>query len=304
MEETVEERKYSKMEWFFYIIFLPVLFTLVLTGLLLNMLGYDVVNKVLTVGNKIPYIEKYLPDPVEEDEDMESAQPNLEEQVARLTEEISVLNEEIQRKQSEIESMKKEHESVDNQTKKLEEEIINLQKQLEEKRVTDEERQVKMNDLAKLYSSMSPSKAAPILESLSTEEAVLVLAAMKPADRVGIVAKMNPQRAGELTILLKDLRLSEKDEMAALQQRIQALTKSLAEVEKTRRDIEEMVKSFSVMNPATVADILIKMHHSSTEEKEKVLSILAKMSNQQRGTVLEQMDSELRAELISKLIED
>ncbi|RXT15117.1 MotE family protein [Ammoniphilus sp. CFH 90114] len=305
MEETVEERKYGKLEWFFYIIFLPLLFTAVLTGLLLNLLGYDILNKVLTVGNKIPYVEKYLPDPSTGNEDEQgSAQPDYQLQVAQLTEEVAALNEEIQRKQTEIEDIKKEYESNDDQVKKLKDEIVNLQKQLEDKRVSNEERQAKMKELAKLYTTMSASKAAPIMENLSLEEAVLVLGTMKPNERAGIVAKMNPQKAAELTILLKDIELSENDEIAALQQRIQALTKALSEVEKTRRDIEEIVKSFSVMNPASVADILIKMQE---QEEEKVLAILAKMTNQQRGQIIENLNEknpELAVRLTSKVIED
>lgn len=308
MEETVEDRKYGKLEWFFYIIFLPLLFTLILTGMLLSLLGYDVVNKALTIGNKIPVLEKYLPEPSIEGEFEETPQPRLEEQIARLNEEIAVLNEEIQRKQTEIETMKKEYESNDDQVKKLNEEILSLQKQLEQERVSEEERQLRMKELAKLYTTMSASKAAPIMESLSMEEAVLVLASMKPDERAGIVAKMNPQKAADLTILLKDLQLSEKDEIAALQQRIQALTKALSEVEKTRRDIEEMVSSFAGMNPATVADLLIEMQKSpSAQEKEKVIAILAKMSNRQRGTVIEKLNEKepaLAAQLTSKLISE
>lgn len=306
MEETVTERKYNRLEWFFYIILLPVSFTLALTGILMTLLGYDVITPALEWGNKIPYVEKVLPDAKTDQKVHSAQQPSAEMQIAELNQQIAALNEEIQQKQSEVEAAKKEKEAIIENENKLKQEIVDMQKQMEEKRITDQERKNKINDLAKLYTTMSASKAAPIIGNLSMEEAVLVLAAMKPAERAAIVSKMNPKQAADLTILLKDTELSENDEIAALQQRIQALTGALAEVEKTKRDIDEMVSSFSVMKPEAAADIIINMLQASTGEKEKALAILGKMPNQQRGTIMEKLNDktpELTAKITSLLIE-
>lgn len=306
MEETVTERKHNRLEWFFYIILLPIGFTLALTGILMTLLGYDVINPVLKIGNKIPYVEKVLPDG-KMDPAESPIQPSAEQQIAELNQQIAALNEEIQQKQSEVEAARKEQELVVENEKKLKQEIIDLQKQMEEKRINDQERKNKINELAKLYTTMSAGKAAPILENLSMEEGVLVLAAMKPDERAAIVSKMNPKKAADLTILLKDIELSENDEIAALQQRIQALTGALAEVEKTKRNIDEMVSAFSVMKPEAAADIIINMLESSTRtEREKALALLGRMSNQQRGTILEKINDkkpELTSNITSQLIE-
>lgn len=303
MEETVEERKHSRLEWFFYIILLPFLFTIALTGLLLTLLGYDVTNQVLIWGNKVPYVEKVLPEPRIPDE-MIVEQPEYEKQVAELNQQLSGLNEEIQQKQFELESIQKEKETAEQSIQKLKDQMIELQKQMEDDRLNDEQRKQKINELAKLYADMSASKAAPILSNLSMEEGVLVLEAMKPDERAAIVSKLDPKKAADLTILLKDTQLSENDEIAALQQRVQALTKALAEIEKTKRDVEEMAASLSIMKPEASADIIIKMLESPTEpsEKEKALNILGKMSNQQRGIILENISKKGKTDLSATII--
>ena len=54
MEEIQEEREYGRWEWFFYMIVIPALFASLLGGVLLSLLGVNVLGKVLHWANPIP----------------------------------------------------------------------------------------------------------------------------------------------------------------------------------------------------------------------------------------------------------
>jgi len=302
-EAAREKKEYGRIEWFFYIIFLPVLFTLILSGVLLTMLGYDVTGKLITWGNKVPYLEKIIPNPVLEAGEQAVEPPSSDRQIARLTQEISALTEKLQEKQAEVEKEKQESMAYQTEMKALKDDVTGLQRQLEQQKQTKEMRENKMKELSKLFATMTASKAAAVLDQLSLEEGVLVLAGMKAEEQAALLGKLPPKKAADLSMLLKDTALSENDDIAALQQRVLALTGALAQVEKTRNDLREMVSSFTSMNPSSVAEILLNMMKT---DEEKAIAIIAQMSGAQRGLVLEQInlkDQNMAARITSKLLD-
>ncbi|MEJ8546486.1 magnesium transporter MgtE N-terminal domain-containing protein [Brevibacillus borstelensis] len=275
MEEIQEEREYSRWEWFFYMIVIPALFATLLGGVFLSFLGVNVLGQVLKWANSIPYVEKIIPDDYAAD-DGEALSADKGKQVQSLQEEQT-------KNQQTIASLQGEAERKDAAIQALEKQVQDLQKMIEDKRTTEEERQKQYQDLAKLYSTMSPKNAAAIVENLSLEEAVTVMKKMKAEQQANILAKMDPKKAADISILLKDSVVNKDDDIAALQERVQVLTKALSETRKDSTSLDSLVNTFSQMPAEDAASIIRSLMGTN---KNRAISILAGMSNDKRASIL------------------
>jgi flagellar motility protein MotE (MotC chaperone) len=273
MEEIQDEREYSRWEWFFYMILIPALFASLLGGVLLSLLGVDVLGKILNWGNTIPYVEKVVPDPSPESVSKEVA---LDKQVTTLQQE------QVKSKQT-ITSLQEEATKKDATIQALQKQVQDLQKTMEDKRTTDEERQKQYQDLAKLYTTMSPKNAASIVENLSLQESVTVLTKMKPEQRAAILEKMDPKKAADISILLKDTVVNKDDDIAALQERVNVLTKALSETRQDSTSMDKLINTFSQMPAEDAASILRKLMGTN---QSRAVSIVAGMANDKRAQVL------------------
>ncbi|MED1746365.1 hypothetical protein [Brevibacillus borstelensis] len=275
MEEIQEEREYSRWEWFFYMIVIPALFATLLGGVFLSFLGVNVLGQVLTWANSIPYVEKLVPD--------DYAAGDGEAPMVDKGKQVQSLQEEQAKSQQTIASLQGEAEKKDATIQALEKQVQDLQKMIEDKRTTEEERQKQYQDLAKLYSTMSPKNAAAIVENLSLEEAVTVMKKMKADQQANILAKMDPKKAADISILLKDSVVNKDDDIAALQERVQVLTKALSETRKDTTSLDALVQTFSQMPAEDAASIIRSLMGTN---KNRAISVLAGMSNDKRASIL------------------
>lgn len=196
---------------------------------------------------------------------------------------VQSLQEEQAKSQQTIASLQGEAEKKDATIQALEKQVQDLQKMIEDKRTTEEERQKQYQDLAKLYSTMSPKNAAAIVENLSLEEAVTVMKKMKADQQANILAKMDPKKAADISILLKDSVVNKDDDIAALQERVQVLTKALSETRKDTTSLDALVQTFSQMPAEDAASIIRSLMGTN---KNRAISVLAGMSNDKRASIL------------------
>lgn len=299
MEEIQEEREYSRWEWFFYMIVIPALFASLLGGVLLSLLGINVVGKVLGWANTIPFVEKIVPD-------VEPEAGSKEEKAVQLDKQVVTLQGEQTKSQQTIASLQEETKKKDTAIQALENQVKDLQKMMEDKRTSEEERQKQYQDLAKLYSTMSAKNAAAIIENLSLEESVTVLTKMKAEQRATILSKMDPKRAAEVSVLLKDNVVNKDEDIAALQARIKVMEKALSETRQDSVKMDALVNTFSTMSPQDAASIVRSM---MSTDKSRAVNILAGMANDKRAQVLsaiakqDQVDkTDLAARITSELL--
>ncbi|MFF2528685.1 MotE family protein [Brevibacillus sp. NPDC058079] len=248
MEEIQEEREYGRWEWFFYMIVIPALFASLLGGVLLSLLGVNVLGTVLHWANSIPYVEKLVPDEYAATRNSEE-QPDMDKQVATLQQDHA-------KNQQQISTLKEESAKKDATIVALEKQLDDVNKAMEDKRATEEERQKQFAGLAKVYTTMSPKNAAAIIENLKLQESVAVMTKMKPAQQADILAKMEPEKAADISILLKDSVVNKDDDIAALQQRVNVLTKALSESRDGSESAEDLKKTFAQLPPADAAAII------------------------------------------------
>lgn len=300
----IEEKSstYGTFERLLYIFLIPLIFVTILLGVLLSLFDYDVMNSFLKVANKVPLVEKFIPDAktsaksaatdsspaVSQEQDQEASASALKAKLSKRDEELRQAQQFSQEKDQTINSLKSQ--------------IADLEQKLKTKTQSDEEYRKQIQQLASVYAKMTPSKSAPIIENLTLNERVLVLNEMKPDDRVKILEKMDPQRAAETSILMKELTTVKDKEIAALQERLKLNAvndpKTAAKLSK-----DELAQTFESMPAKNAAQILLEMNSAN---QTKVLSILSLMNNANRSKVLaaiSDVSRETAATLSAKLAE-
>ncbi|GAB7388220.1 hypothetical protein BSNK01_20570 [Bacillaceae bacterium] len=290
---STEEKAYSKTEWLFYIIILPLAFTLMLTLILLQMLGYNMAGTLLDLGNKIPYVEKLIPDRATE---AGAATADEDDDPDILKEKLALADRTIVEQRKQIDQLQEKISERESEIQRLEAELAKMKQDMQQKteQEAQQEREKDLKELSALYASMSPSKAAPILENLTLEEALLVLRAMDNEARADILEKMDPRRAADLSILLKDSELSKSADIAALQKRIQALTIRLSEREKNAAQsggekpasAGTLARTLSAMPAASAAAIMEQMMETNPKQ---AMAIMASLDDRARSQILAQI---------------
>ncbi|MED4582057.1 hypothetical protein P9578_04595 [Brevibacillus choshinensis] len=279
MEEIQEEREYGRWEWFFYMIVIPALFASLLGGVLLSLLGVNVLGNVLHWAKSVPYVEKLVPDEY-------AAAPGSDPK-EELNKQVTSLQTDHVKSQQALSSLKEETAKKDSTIQALEKQVQDLQKMMEDKRATEEERQQQFTDLAKVYTTMSAKNAAAIIENLSLDESVTVMTKMKPNQRADILAKMDPKKAADISIMLKDSVVNKDNDIAALQERVQVLTKALSETRNNTASNsntkESLVNSFAQMPAADSAAVIRSLMQTN---KARAISILSDMPDDKRAQTL------------------
>ena len=291
-KDLKEEKENNSFQVFFYIVFIPLLFTIVLVFIALSFLGYDVKNTALTYGNKIPYLEKYIPEPevhLGPDAEIDKLSNELKEKETKLKESTS------SQKKAKVELEDKDK-TITDLTKKIEE----LEKALEGKKLSDAERLKEIQKLATSYSSMEPASAAKILSEMDMYQASLIMSQMKETKVAKILEAMNPDEAAKLSIIMKELGLSENPEVLALQKQVINMMQS-TDTGKSKISVSDMANTYSQIEPKQAATIFEKMSKSSSEFYLGA-KILANMSPEDRSNILSKMDADTAKKYTKNLV--
>ncbi|CAM4256943.1 magnesium transporter MgtE N-terminal domain-containing protein [Paenibacillus typhae] len=307
--ELENEESASKFERFLFLM-IPIIFTLVLLGVLLTLFNMDIRNKALEVANKIPVVNQWIPDPAvqpgSEAAEEEAASPN-QEQAKSSESTIKELKAQLAEKDAQLKQINEEKTAQTTQVEALQKQIDTMTAEAAAAEAATEEEdpyQDKVTELAKLYSGMKASKAAPIMENLTPEEQVQILSAMNTASKTAILEKMDPQKAAEVSIKLKETTNSTDMAIAALQSRLkqdQAAT-AATPAASANLDQEKLSQTFTSMPAAEAATLLSSMYSVSPD---KVITVLNTVGDSVRSSILGEMtkkDSALTAKILNRLM--
>ena len=296
MAEVEAEKTYSGLERFMFFL-TPILFTLVLVGVLLTLFSPDVRSRMLETANKVPLLERIVPDPP-------ARTGTLSEDAIREMnhgEKIAELESLLAAKEAELAELAGVRAELEQTVAQLEARIDELTQSNAERQLTDEEYQARISELASMFGQIAPSKAAPILESMTMEEMVLIMDAMRPEIRVSVMEKMTPRVAAEATVRLKDTVTAKDRQIAALQARLSEYESARAE-STAGVDENQIIATFGTMNPDSAAQILLQMADLNPA---KVLDLLGALPANSRADIIEAMNrqnSKYTAQLVNKLV--
>nr|WP_274528707.1 kinesin [Paenibacillus piscarius] len=308
--EFEDEGSAGKLERFLFLM-IPIIFTLVLLGVLLTLFNMDIRNNVLEIAGKIPFVEKWVPDPVPDPEaaDETGGEPQKEskEQAASSESTIKELKSQLAAQAEKLKQAEDARTAEADKASALQKQIDGLKTEAAEAAAaTDEEEDpylTKVKDLAKLYAGMKPSKAAPIMENMTTEEMVQIFSNMNNAGKTAILEKMDPKKAADVSILLKETTNSTDMAIAALQSRLKQDAGGEAPAKPSANlDQEKLSQTFTAMPAADAAVLLGSMYSVSPD---KVITVLNSVSDTVRSSILGEMtkkDSKQAAKIVNRLM--
>ncbi|KQY83119.1 kinesin [Paenibacillus sp. Root52] len=294
VKDTEDMEKESSGGWEkFLMISIPIVFTVVLLGVLLTLFNVDIRNNLLDFANKIPVVKDWVPEPVldPEKEKLEKSEKQVESAEAT----IEKLKSQVAAKETELQAAKDatatETQKASNLQKKLDEAEQAAETAVQTTPETESDYQKQIKDLAKMYADMSPSKAAPILQNMTNEEMVLLLSAMQSTSRTRVLEKMDPKTAADVTMMMKDAKPSGDLAIDALQSRLnkEATTTAAATTTSKNLDKNQLSQTFASMSASSGAKLLLETYKLSPD---KTLTILNSVDDATRSQLLENMSTE------------
>lgn len=288
----------------FLFFMIPIIFTVVLIGVLLALFNMDVRNNMLEFAHKIPIVKNLVPEPVKDPE--KTKLQDAKDQVKSANATIEELKSKLATKDADLKKAKEEQTQQDQKLKSVQEQLDSAQKSAtdtaQQNAVDTDPYEKQIKDLAKMYADMSPSKAAPIMQNMTTEEMVQLLSAMKNDNRTAILAKMDPKVAADVSMKLKDAVSSSDLAIAALQSRIDKDAGAKKEASTSGLDKNQIGQTFAAMPANSAADLLLSTYKISPE---KVLTILNAVNDSTRSGILDAMskkDAKTAAVILNKLM--
>lgn len=290
----------------FLMISIPIVFTVVLLGVLLTLFNVDIRNNLLEVANKIPVVKNWVPDPVLDPEKKKLEKSEQQVESAEAT--IDKLKAQVSEKETELKAAKDATTAEAKKASDLQKKLDDAEKAAEtaaQNPETESDYQKQIKDLAKMYADMSPSKAAPILQNMTNEEMVLLLSAMQSAARTKVLEKMDPKTAADVTMMMKDAKPSGDLALDALQSRLKketATTSTASTTNSKNLDKNQLSQTFASMSASSGAKLLLETYKLSPD---KTLTILNSVDDATRSQLLENMSTENSVEtakILNKLM--
>ncbi|NGZ75504.1 MotE family protein [Saccharibacillus alkalitolerans] len=288
----------------------PILFTVVLVGVLITLMNPNTRNSVLETANKVPVVGSLLPKPTYTPE--QQAERQKEQQAASAEATIDKLKAQLEQKNTELKTAQQAQADTQAQVDSLQKKLDDTQAQQEEQQAAaaaaPEEKEGpsdQVKQLARTYGAMSASKAAPILDTLTKEEIAMILNAMSTEQKSAILQRMTADKAAEVSIMLKNASSAAKLESAANAARAAAASAEQPAQKTTANgslNQDQLSQTFSSMDASSASALLVQM---SKTNQTKVLTILKSVDDSTRSNILSQMastDSETAALLANKLI--
>ena len=202
IDEFEEEKEPNKIQWFLFVIIIPLIFAILVIAIVLSLTGGNVFEKAKEISETVS--TQFF--------DKEKEEKKATDQYEG---EIVELKADIKDKEAEIESLESVVDSRDQTIQQIEAEKEQLQIQLDEllnaqnstqgstqnsgQSTTDN-----FNEVVKTYETMSPKKSAPILAEMSDADAVEILADLKTDTVAKVLEQMTPEDAARLTNKLKE----------------------------------------------------------------------------------------------------
>ncbi len=197
MQIETNEKEYSTFQYFIFVFLIPILFTVTIAVIILNVAGVNVSKEARKIASHIPFIESYVKSesPLSEKEQMKNKLTKLTETNKKVEEELKTLKSQSKEKDQHINSLRIEAEKLRQQIKDLEERnTVTID--------SEEEKKALSKKLFTTYEQMSSKQSAQILQSVTEDEAFYILSNLKNEAVTEILASMDVKKAAKFTSMM------------------------------------------------------------------------------------------------------
>ncbi|MNO12002.1 MgtE intracellular N domain protein [compost metagenome] len=302
-DEELEESGSGFSRFLFFVT--PILFTVVLLGVLLTLFNLDFRNTLIDIGNKIPIVKNLVPDPKGSTDEVK---PKEQEKKQEASNDATVkqLKEQVAKQEADLQEANRQVAEQENKVKDLQEQLNTVEQAAAKQEQSEEQAayQKEVKKLSQLYAQMSPSKAAAILSNLTTDETLQMLSVMSNESKGAILEKMDPQKAADISIKLKDVTSSEDLAISALQSRLKKEAAADTSAQQTNAGLNEsqLSKTFSSMSADAASKLVLQTYKINAD---KALKILKAVDDTTRSDILAKMaeqDEKLSVKILNQLI--
>jgi len=283
----MEEKHRSKLANIFYIVIVPLLFTVILVSFLLKFMGFSVGQTFQEWGNQLPLINQLVADP----EHVQAKNQDDSDYWKKKYESSNSVVKELNRKLS---NLKKELSSNQNSVEVLKQQNTDLQTQLKEKETQKSQEDLKQ--VAGIYENMSPSKAAKIFEAMSLEDASLTLMMLDQEHQSSILGGMkDPKKAAHITMMIKEIPSLYETEQKTIEEQVQELAL------KQENPADTLSDTIAGMPPAQSAIIIQSMMKSNSVVAMDLMKNISTSTRSQILTEITKVDAKLAAQITAAL---
>jgi flagellar motility protein MotE (MotC chaperone) len=193
-EKDEETKKTSKLQWFLFVVFIPLLFTISVALLVLTFSDINVFEQGKKYAAQLPFISQWVEGTeANEKKKLQEQLVELKATIVEKEEQLKKANDVLKEKEAEIDALQQEIARLQAEKEQVQEPTTTPPaEQTSEPRV----------DVVKMYETMSPRKAAEIIPQMSDQEAVNLLSKLKTDKVAAILEKMDAQNAAKYTSLL------------------------------------------------------------------------------------------------------
>ncbi|ASR47965.1 kinesin [Paenibacillus kribbensis] len=316
LDMDLEKESGGGFERFMFFL-IPIVFTIVLVGVLLTLFNMDFRSEMISLGNKIPIVKNWLPESKDKAAQTKEADQKAQSESSEAT--IQQLKTDLAKQTEELKKASAAKTAQDKKVTELQNQVNSLQMQQTQagqqgqtgtqaagataSGTANEDPYVKQaKDLASMYEGMTASKAAPIMENLTTEETVQLLSYMDPANSAKILQKMDAKKAADITMALKNITPSTDLSVAALQSRLKKDQSSTAGSTSKSLQNTQISSTFASMDKKSGAELILQTYKISPD---KALNILNTVDDSTRASLLQNMsakDAGQTAKILNKLM--
>ncbi|EHS57872.1 MotE family protein [Paenibacillus sp. Aloe-11] len=316
LDMDLEKESGGGFERFMFFL-IPIVFTIVLVGVLLTLFNMDFRSEMISLGNKIPIVKNWLPESKDKAAQTKEADQKAQSESSEAT--IQQLKTDLAKQTEELKKASAAKTAQDKKVTELQNQVNSLQTQQTQvgqqgqtgtqaagataSGTANEDPYVKQaKDLASMYEGMTASKAAPIMENLTTEETVQLLSYMDPANSAKILQKMDAKKAADITMALKNITPSTDLSVAALQSRLKKDQSSTAGTTSKSLQNTQISSTFASMDKKSGAELILQTYKISPD---KALNILNTVDDSTRASLLQNMsakDAGQTAKILNKLM--
>ncbi|MFY4773888.1 MotE family protein [Metabacillus sp. RGM 3146] len=197
MDNTKKED--GKLQWFLFVIVIPVFFTAVLAIIILTIAGFDVTGPFKQISNNVPFISAMTGAEKTGAQKQETSDAKSHGNDSRQIE-IADQKKTISMQKQDIKALENDAALKQFKVQQLSQQVLELQHQLDDAAKKDQQSQQK--DMSSIYTKMTSKKTAEILPVLGDKEAVKILSALNDDQIAGILEKMSAQDAAKYTKLM------------------------------------------------------------------------------------------------------